>query len=161
MQTHMVVPGWRVALIFYSPLTAGNSRRDHGDHRPAKTRTCPKHSCNPPNEADRVMGTRSCALMQMDFWLCQHTLWNTLPWVRCICNEVWECCPICILNRPTDNVVHTASVAVRAQHDPPQRVVARQRSSTNSLLHSGQGFLVGCHSFNWKLTETHSQNPSI
>lgn len=79
--------GPNLAEIFSSSLTAGDSRQDHGNHRPAETSTCPEH-WHSSQQGGRVTGTRSCAFMQMGFWLCQHTLWNTLPQVRCICNEV-------------------------------------------------------------------------
>lgn len=137
-----------LAVIFYSSLTAGNSRRDHGNHGPAETSTCPEQLWHSSQQGRQVTGTRSCAFMQMAFWLCQHTLWNTLPRVRCICNEVWEWCPICILNRPTDtavHAVHAVSAAERAQHN------RTQPDRPCLLFHYQIGLLGLCHPFTRKL----------
>lgn len=67
------------------------------------------------------------------------------PRVRCICNKVWEWCPICILNMPTDTRVHAVSAAVRAQHS------RTQPDRQGLLFHYQIGLLGLCHSFAIKL----------
>lgn len=118
--------------------TMGPQRRAHARN----------NSGIPPNKADRWRGRAPVPSCKWIFGFVNIPCGTTLPRVRCICNEVWEWCPICILNRPTDtavHAVHAVSAAERAQHS------RTQPDRPCLLFHYQIGLLGLCRPFTRKL----------